>query len=120
MLQRRLLWVVMFAVALGGGWVWFLRAPDVVPMTALVPAALVPAALVTAARVPAQPIAPATGEVGRAPSETTDPAALKPALDRLFAGDWKKGAIPDLWDGKTAPRIVEALEGLLGGRTPTA
>jgi UDP-N-acetylglucosamine 2-epimerase (non-hydrolysing) len=45
----------------------------------------------------------------------TDPAALKPALDRLFAGIWKKGSIPELWDGKAGYRIVNALEILLAG-----
>ncbi len=39
-----------------------------------------------------------------------DPAALKPALDRLFAGKWKRGAIPPLWDGHTSERIVQVLE----------
>lgn len=43
----------------------------------------------------------------------TDPAALKPALDRLFAGDWKKGGIPEKWDGKTGERIVAVLDSLL-------
>lgn len=43
----------------------------------------------------------------------TDPAALQPALDRLFAGAWKKGAIPELWDGKTGARIAEILERML-------
>jgi UDP-N-acetylglucosamine 2-epimerase (non-hydrolysing) len=43
----------------------------------------------------------------------TDPAALKPALDRLFAGQWKKGAIPELWDGHTGERIALVLDGLL-------
>jgi UDP-N-acetylglucosamine 2-epimerase (non-hydrolysing) len=43
----------------------------------------------------------------------TDPAALKPALDRLFAGEWKKGGIPELWDGRASDRIVKALESLL-------
>ncbi len=43
----------------------------------------------------------------------TDPAALKPALDKLFAGQWKKGAIPELWDGRTGARIAEVLERLL-------
>lgn len=42
----------------------------------------------------------------------TDAAAVKPALDRLFAGEWKKGQIPELWDGKASDRIVNALESL--------
>ena len=32
----------------------------------------------------------------------TNSAALAPALDRLFAGQWKSGAIPEMWDGQTA------------------
>lgn len=43
----------------------------------------------------------------------TNPAALRPALDRLFAGKWKRGSIPALWDGKTGERIVSHLEKLL-------
>ncbi len=43
----------------------------------------------------------------------TDPARLKPALDRLFAGQWKKGGIPEKWDGNTGKRIAEILEKLL-------
>lgn len=39
----------------------------------------------------------------------TSPAALRPAMERLFAGQWKKGGIPPLWDGKTAQRIVQHL-----------
>jgi UDP-N-acetylglucosamine 2-epimerase (non-hydrolysing) len=46
----------------------------------------------------------------------TDPAKLSPALQRLMAGQWKKGAIPPLWDGKTAVRIVEHLGTLLRQR----
>ena len=37
----------------------------------------------------------------------TNPQAIKPALQKLFAGKWKKGGIPPLWDGKTAGRIVK-------------
>jgi UDP-N-acetylglucosamine 2-epimerase (non-hydrolysing) len=44
----------------------------------------------------------------------TDPAALKPALDKLFAGQWKKGAVPEKWDGHTGERIAAQLELLLG------
>lgn len=43
----------------------------------------------------------------------TDPAALKPALDKLFAGKWKSGSIPEKWDGKTGERIVAILADLL-------
>ena len=43
----------------------------------------------------------------------TDPAALKPALDKLFAGEWKVGSIPKLWDGRASDRIVAALEHLM-------
>lgn len=43
----------------------------------------------------------------------TDPARLRPALDRLFAGQWKQGGIPDKWDGRAGERIVAALERLL-------
>ncbi len=43
----------------------------------------------------------------------TDPSKLPPALARLMAGQWKKGAIPPLWDGKAAERIVEHLGAIL-------
>jgi UDP-N-acetylglucosamine 2-epimerase (non-hydrolysing) len=39
----------------------------------------------------------------------TDPKAIKPAMDRLFSGGWKKGTIPELWDGRTSERIVKIL-----------
>lgn len=40
------------------------------------------------------------------------PDALKPALQKLFDGQWKKGGIPEKWDGKTASRIVDILVSL--------
>jgi len=43
----------------------------------------------------------------------TNPANLLPALDRLLDGKWKKGGIPEKWDGHAAERIVEILERLL-------
>lgn len=39
----------------------------------------------------------------------TDPQAVKPAINKLLNGHWKKGSIPEKWDGKTAERIVENL-----------
>lgn len=56
---------------------------------------------------------PETVTIGTNELLGTDPAALKPALDRLFAGGWKQGAIPPKWDGKSAERIVATLEKLL-------
>jgi UDP-N-acetylglucosamine 2-epimerase (non-hydrolysing) len=43
----------------------------------------------------------------------TDPAALKPTLDKLFAGQWKKGSVPERWDGRSGERIAEILDRLL-------
>lgn len=59
---------------------------------------------------------PETVTIGTNELIGTDPAKLSPALQRLMAGEWKKGAIPPLWDGKTAVRIVEHLEELLRQR----
>lgn len=36
----------------------------------------------------------------------TNPSALSPAFERVFSGNWKQGKTPELWDGKTANRIV--------------
>lgn len=39
----------------------------------------------------------------------TDPKAIGPMLEKLFSGKWKKGTIPEMWDGKTGIRIIEHL-----------
>ena len=52
---------------------------------------------------------PETCTVGTNELIGTDPAAIKPTLDKLFAGQWKQGGIPELWDGHAAERIVEFL-----------
>ncbi|MEO6722067.1 MAG: UDP-N-acetylglucosamine 2-epimerase (non-hydrolyzing) [Ferruginibacter sp.] len=52
---------------------------------------------------------PETITVGTNELLGTDPKAIKPAMEKLFSGGWKKGSIPELWDGKTAERIVENL-----------
>lgn len=56
---------------------------------------------------------PETIELGTNELIGTDPAGLLPALDVLFEGRWKKGSVPPLWDGKSAERVVAALENLL-------
>ena len=55
---------------------------------------------------------PETCMVGTNELIGTNPAAVKPALDKLYAGEWKKGEIPELWDGHAAERIVEILANL--------
>jgi UDP-N-acetylglucosamine 2-epimerase (non-hydrolysing) len=40
----------------------------------------------------------------------SNPTALKPALEKLFSGNWKKGEIPPLWDGKSAIRIMDIIK----------
>lgn len=52
---------------------------------------------------------PETVEIGTNELIGTDPANIPPAMERLFAGNWKKGSIPPLWDGKTGERIVETI-----------
>jgi UDP-N-acetylglucosamine 2-epimerase (non-hydrolysing) len=42
----------------------------------------------------------------------TNPENIRPAMDRLFAGKWKKGVIPEKWDGRSAKRIIEILTGV--------
>lgn len=43
----------------------------------------------------------------------TDQKRIKPAMDKLFEGNWKKSSIPPMWDGKTGERIVTHLMDLL-------
>ena len=56
---------------------------------------------------------PETVTIGTNELIGTDPANLGPALARLLAGHWKKGSIPEKWDGKAAERIVAKLGRLL-------
>ena len=43
----------------------------------------------------------------------TDPNKLIEPLQNIFEGKWKKGEIPELWDGKSTDRIAEVLERIL-------
>ncbi len=52
---------------------------------------------------------PETIEVGTNELIGTDPSAIKPALEKLFSGRWKRGEIPEFWDGRTSERIIEYL-----------
>lgn len=56
---------------------------------------------------------PETVAVGTNELVGTDPASLPPAIKRLLSRQWKKGSIPEKWDGHAAERIVTELERLL-------
>ena len=50
---------------------------------------------------------PETCEIGTNMLVGTNPDNIRPALDKLFAGEWPYGDIPEKWDGHAAERIVE-------------
>lgn len=52
---------------------------------------------------------PETIDIGTNELIGTNPDNVPPAFEKLFSGNWKKGGIPPLWDGKTAERIVSHL-----------
>ena len=52
---------------------------------------------------------PETCTIGTNELVGTNPDAIKPALDKLFGGEWKKGGIPELWDGHAAERIINII-----------
>ena len=52
---------------------------------------------------------PETCTIGTNELIGTNPQAIKSALEKLFNGTWKKGNIPELWDGNSADRIVNIL-----------
>ena len=39
----------------------------------------------------------------------TNPNAIAPAFKKLLSNDWKIGRVPELWDGKTANRIIDVI-----------
>ncbi len=56
---------------------------------------------------------PETVSIGTNELIGTDISKLFPALNKLFSGQWKAGAIPERWDGRSGERIVEILDRLL-------
>jgi UDP-N-acetylglucosamine 2-epimerase (non-hydrolysing) len=55
---------------------------------------------------------PETVTVGTNEIVGTDPNKIKAVLEKLISGQWKKGGIPEMWDGKTSGRIVEIISTL--------
>ena len=61
---------------------------------------------------------PETVTIGTNELVGTNPADLSQYFGRLSRNEWKKGSIPELWDGKTSERIVEVLLDLYGMDRP--
>ena len=55
---------------------------------------------------------PETVEIGTNELVGANPLAIPIFLNKLFEGNWKKGQIPEYWDGKSGERIVEYLNRL--------
>jgi UDP-N-acetylglucosamine 2-epimerase (non-hydrolysing) len=52
---------------------------------------------------------PETVELGTNCLVGTSPSKLSIALNDIIQGNWKKGEIPENWDGKTSERIIEKI-----------
>ncbi|MDO5656700.1 MAG: UDP-N-acetylglucosamine 2-epimerase (non-hydrolyzing) [Flavobacteriaceae bacterium] len=52
---------------------------------------------------------PETISMGTNELAGTDLPAIKKLMQIMLSGNWKQGVIPELWDGKSAKRIVEIL-----------
>lgn len=52
---------------------------------------------------------PETWKMGTNELVGESPAKLADALERLLLGAWKKGELPERWDGRTAERIIQIL-----------
>lgn len=50
---------------------------------------------------------PETCSIGTNELIGTNPSAIAPAFEKLFSGNWKKGKIPEHWDGHTSGRIID-------------
>ncbi len=52
---------------------------------------------------------PETWRVGTNELVGENPEALAQAMDKIMKNEWKKGDLPERWDGRTAERIVQIL-----------
>lgn len=55
---------------------------------------------------------PETVTIGTNELIGNDPSKLPHFMDKIFEGKWKKGSIPEKWDGNAAVRIIDVLLGM--------
>ena len=46
-------------------------------------------------------------------NQLVSPETVQQHLDTILTGEWRKGSVPPLWDGKTAARVVKSLKAAL-------
>lgn len=61
---------------------------------------------------------PSTVETGTNVLVGDDLDRAENLVDQIMRGDWKRGAVPPLWDGRAAQRIVDGLEAFIGRKDP--
>lgn len=52
---------------------------------------------------------PETCSIGTNELVGTDTKALGNAMEKIMKGEWKEGRLPEMWDGRTAERIISTL-----------
>lgn len=52
---------------------------------------------------------PETITIGTNELVGADPRAIAPVLKKLYEDNWKRGGVPELWDGKAGERIVQSV-----------
>jgi UDP-N-acetylglucosamine 2-epimerase (non-hydrolysing) len=57
---------------------------------------------------------PATVDEGTNAIVGTEPEAVEAAVDSVLRGDWKRGRVPALWDGRAGERIVREILTVVG------
>ncbi|SDR69071.1 non-hydrolyzing UDP-N-acetylglucosamine 2-epimerase [Christiangramia echinicola] len=56
---------------------------------------------------------PETVEIGTNDLIGTNPKNIAPAIKKILTNNWKKGQLPDKWDGKSGERIISILQEIL-------
>ncbi len=56
---------------------------------------------------------PETVDIGTNELAGTDHRVIKEKLEKMLFGDWKKGAVPELWDGSAGERIIKIIKDIL-------